>query len=956
MRLVPEDLHDVQDWGAEPGGGTRASVSGVRILLSGDALLTAADRLPAAPSAVVAVPDRMGAGFLFVVGSQVWRSDAWLGEARPLVRSPSAIGDVLVGLDRAYLLLAAGTLAAFDPRTGEPQDLGSLPASPRMGRLAALDAWRAVAVVDFRGALVTLDAGASWHPLDLGSEPVDVSTRTGAIVVRGLDSSRQAQWWEVERSGQALRLPSAPPSSQGVATDGAGVRRWAGALGANPLIAAVEDGWPLADGSALVARDGALSRVRLDDGTVVQTAPDAFALRSARCHPLSLATHADATAFGFVCGEPHGKTALYRWDAERSGLAEIRQFDEPRQVLAFANGALAVAGPCATEARDGDPSDGRDDGDRVWCVMTASGAWSERHFRGEGVDRARVVVLSDGRVALVRPPEEELATGRLTISDGVSARHLPLTFPLLRDDVTKALLRGVWLDGFEERRPGTLGGWVDAAGAVVGVEIALDGTVRVGEYIRDAGFPVAAGRWAFGWTASRRAFETTDGGMSWTKGVDVPEPLLPAGAARERACGPVGCIAAGWLKLGWAGSPPKEPPPPLAAPLLARGTRGPPALRFACERLAEEVVGSVSVGSGSRPGFGQPTTLAPGALLPAFCGRSGPGRPSDASAVVSEIADGLGWPRRASPVAMVYTWGPQTGDWDKVGRWEVRWRSRWGGCASASGPAPWPTPDAAGRSLGRVGGSPAPMTLVSGDDADHALLVVRRSGGFDLTALESARAPLAVHRADGDVFPDIEAAVQSGGRWYVASASSAWQLSAAVVWQVDGDVAREVARFPRAGPEGRAAVHLARRAEGRAIGVAVEGRPDATQPARLWLDRVDPETGEVGEPEPLAPLDFGGRPPPVCTGDDDGWQVELPYPGTVDLDLGPGAAQSVQGPLLALRISTTAACIERLAGLGSDEKPATAGGNPTAHLPPGRSFDVSLASGKTYEAFRCRLP
>lgn len=328
---------------------------------------------------------------------------------------------------------------------------------------------------------------------------------------------------------------------------------------------------------------------------------------------------------------------------------------------------------------------------------------------------------------------------------------------------------------------------------------------------------------------------------------------------------------------------------------------------------------------------------------------------ADAPAVVSEIADGVGWPRRASPIAMVYAWGPAAGDWDRLGRWEVRWRSLWGGCASASGPAPWPTPDAAGRALGRAGGGAAPLTLVPGDDGGHALLVVRRQGGFDLVGLEAGRAPREIDRADGDVFPDIEAAVQSGGRWYVASAQSGAQLSATVVWRIDGDGAHEVARLQRAGPDGRAGVHLARRPEGRAVGVAIEGRPDATQPARLWVVSIDPETGEAAEPEPLSPLDLAGPLPP-CTGDDDGWQVELPYGGSVDLDLGPGASTSVQSPIAALRLSRTNACVERIAGFGSDEPSAIAAGFPTGHPPGARTFDVSLSSTKARTPFRCRLP
>jgi hypothetical protein len=955
MRLVPADLREARGWGPEPGGGLRGTVVGVRFLVSGDALLTASARLPAAPSDVVTVPRRMGGGFLFVMGAQVWRSETWLGPVRPLVQSASAVGDVLVGLDRAYLLSASGTLSAFDPQSGTGEDIGPLPSSPRMGQLAAVDAWRAVAIADFRGAMLTLDAGQSWHPLELGDEPLDVSTSGSSIVVRGVGAERRTEWWEIGPDGQASRLPAAPAPPSMPTLQDVIAHRLGGPLGADPLGAAIEDGWPLADRTALVARDGALARVRLDDGTYAQVVAEAFALRPSRCHAVSLATPSEPGAFGFVCGEPRGQTVVYRWDAAHASLATLRAFDTPRQILAFGNGSLAARGSCAADAPDPD-GESTADVERAWCVMTSGGGWTERRFRGERVSRARIVVLADGRVALVRPPDGELATARLTVVDGPVAEHRALHFPLLRDDVAKALVRGVWLDGFEERRPGVLGGWVDAAGAVVGVEIALDGTVRVGEYIRDAGAPVASGRWAFGWTGSRRAFETTDGGMTWTKSVDVPEPIAPIGATAERACGPVGCIAAGWLKVGWSTGAPAEPSPAWPPTLLARGARRPPALRLECERGASEAVGPPGLGGGVRPGFGQPSLILPGASLPAFCGMPGPARPSDAPAVVSEIAEGLGWSRRVSPVGMVYVWGPPGGDWDKLGRWEVRWRSPTAGCGVASSVAPWVGPDAASRALGRAGASAPALTLASGEDASHALLLERRPGGFDLLALDSGHAPRAIRRADGDVFPDIEAVRQFGGRWYVVSAQAPSEIAATVVWRLDGDSAREVGRFPRLGPQGRMAAHLARRAQGHAIGVVVEGRPDATQPPRLWLDSVDPETGEIAAPEPLAPLDFGGGAADICTGDDDGWQLDLPYAGNVQIDLLPHATAELQSVLLTIRVSSSSACIEHMAGAWSDDLPTVAAGPPTSHLPSGRFFDVDLASARDHVSFRCRLP
>jgi hypothetical protein len=589
--------------------------------------------------------------------------------------------------------------------------------------------------------------------------------------------------------------------------------------------------------------------------------------------------------------------------------------------------------------------------------MPPAGGWTERVFRGDKVDRARLVVLSDGRVALVRPPEAELATARLTLTDGARADHLALKFPLLHDDVTKALLHGVWLDGFEERRPGVLGGWVDAAGAVVGLEIALDGTVRVGEYIRDAGAPVASGRWAFGWTASRRAFETTDGGMTWIKGMEVPDPIATPGAIQERACGPVGCIAAGWLKVGWSAAGETLPPAPAVSVLPVRPARPPPSLRLRCERVSAETVVVAAPATTPRSGFPQPALVAPGTALPPFCGKAGPARPADHPAIVVEVGDGVGWPRRASPIAILYAWGPAGGDWDRVGRWEVRWRSLWGSCASAAGPAPWASIDAAVRALGRVGGGVPPLTLVPGDDPEHALLVVRRPTGVDLSVLEAGRAPQEARRADGEAFPDFEGAVQAGGHWYVASTQPSSQLPATVLWRLEGGAVKELARLPRAGPEGRPAARLARSTSGRALGVVVEGRPDAAQGPQLWMTSVDLQTGEASDPEPIAPVDLSGRSVVPCTGDDEGWQVGWPYQGTVEVQLGGAPPSALQAPFVALRLSRDRACVERVAGFtGDDLLPAAGGPVPPTHLPGERPVEVSVVSGRARSPLRCWFP
>jgi hypothetical protein len=1003
-RLIPASLEEARIWGTAPGGGVRRIVAGLRIVSSpaGD-VLAASDRLPGNPSTVCELPERLGGGFLMGLGAHLWAAKTWLGVAAPLFTMPVAIAEVFVGLDRVYLRSSQGPLVAIDPRTGAALDLGPLPASPRVASIAALDAWRAVATADLRGALVTLDAGSSWRLVALPAEPLRTLATGDAFAVAGLDRSRTLRWWAVLPDGQTSWLAT-PPSASGPPTPDAGrspprADSLPTPLGARPLLAAVEDGWPLTDGTALVARDGALVRVRLVDGAIVETQPDAFALKPARCHPLSLARAGDPAGFGFVCGEPRSSTAVLRWDVQGSRLVELRRFDAPREVLSSGSGALAVRGPCGparehrSDTADGD-SASRDRED--WCLMAPDGSWSEMHFSGPGVERARIVVLSSRHVALVRPPEAgDLSSARLTLTDGLAdgahATHLPLRIEPVVAEVARALRWGVWMDGFEERRPGVLGGWIDAAGSILGVEIALDGEVRVGEYIRDAGAPVASGRWAFGWTASRGGFETTDGGMTWTKEIALPDPIAEPRPGREAHCGPIGCLTAGWFRIGWgalAEPAPVEPPP--ARPRLVRRA---PGLALDCEPLGmAPLVDAPPPGPPRSPPAGTPlhppghgprglsATSSWGAVaeLRPFSGRSGPTVAPGELGLSIDATHPLERSLRSRPLARAYAWGPSAGDWRPSGHWQVRWLWPWQeGTAteteerlSAVGTPPWANLEQAARALSSTVG-PAEWTLVPGDDPDHALLIERRAGlvgGVSSTpgvvaleALEPDHAPGEVRRADGELLPELQGAVRSGGHWYLATAQLTGEPPATVVWLVDGSVARELGRLPRVATESVAPGRLVRWSPGTASGapspvaVLVTGS-DSDRGVMLWVSSFDPETRAFGDPEPLAPGDLSDRTVAVCTGDDAGWEVEANYPGTVDVRVRSAWATRLQGTLARLRLSRTGACVDGIFGSADAQGAHGDGALAAARGPaPGAEIVRSLGATVLGEHGRARL-
>jgi hypothetical protein len=958
-RLIPEALDEEKPLGTEPGGGIRGFASGVRVVtLPNGAVLAAEDRLPQAPSMTVELPERLGGGFLFVIGTTVWGADRWLGRPRALFTSSLGVAKVVVGLDRVYLRAPTGAHQAIDPRTGAALDPGAWPGSPYVGPYLAIDGWRAVAITDLRGVVATFDAGATWKPLALPIEPRDILTVGETVAVGGPDASRVTAWFEVRGDGQVAKL-SAPPKpvllERSPPIDAA-----TKSFGKRPLLASIEDGWPLSDGTAVVARDGSLARIRTADGAIVDLAAEAFPLKPARCHPIALGRARDPGAFGFVCGEPRGRTAIYAYDVAHGKMVELRHFARPRVVLAAGNGAIAVRGGCDEDA----PSDDADKALHSYCLLPNDGAWSEVHLRGD-IDGERVAVLSDGRLAVVSPPHGDLATARLTVIDHGKAATHAIAFPPLAPDVLRVLKSGLWLDGLEERKPGTLSGWVDGGGSILGVEIQLDGRAKHGAWIRDAGSPIVSGRYGLGWSPSRRGYETIDGGMTWTP-LDLPEPIAaqkptapafgalsastspeaapapPVVLAPTRGCGPVGCVAAGWMRVGWGA--PKSPAPADPAVGPRPGYKPAVALDLVCDatRAAPPTAPTITTPTVTPRTFEMSGAGSPWGSMAAsragspfvtldwspFYSASAPALKSDElglSVETSELADR--GPRNG-PLARLYAWGSKGPEWERTSRWSVRWVSPFGSSLDVHQTPATAAPRVVVESsrFATGGGVARPVSSWSvavGDDGRHALLIARRSSPIEAVVieLEADRPTLEIQRADGEPFGEIESAVRVSGHWFLTTTQNPGEIPAAVVWLVEGGVARELARVPRAGIEGKApAVRLARRSDGRAIGIVVEGQPGAERSTPLrWLLAIDADTGAAGELEPLGASDFADRDAvSLCTGDEAGWIVDVPWTGAVRMQIGgaatPTSARTMRSAYARMRLTRDRACVEQLVG------------------------------------------
>ena len=205
--------------------------------------------------------------------------------------------------------------------------------------------------------------------------------------------------------------------------------RRASPLGKRPLRAAVEDGWPDTETTAVVARGGALGRVSLRDGSVVAVAEDAYPEHRSTCHAVRLGLH----GVGFVCGEQDGPTTVYAYEPPLA-MRPVLRFEKPRFVAASGNGAIVLRGRCTDEAVHDGAAGGQsapEEADARWyCVRSPTGDLREIRVKGASADLGveRVVGLGDGRIAVIVPPRGG-SPGGLSVISGNATASVPLEMP-----------------------------------------------------------------------------------------------------------------------------------------------------------------------------------------------------------------------------------------------------------------------------------------------------------------------------------------------------------------------------------------------------------------------------------------------------------------------------------------------------------------------------------------------
>jgi hypothetical protein len=929
-RLLPE-LVGARGVVAVEQGQQRILVDRMRLVARPDGTVErAVGLLPGGNVQSIAMPSRLGGGYLFHVnaggGTEMWRAADWLDELRPLTRRNETISDIVPGFDRLYLRLATNNhVLALDAETGAEMPLGPLPVSSSYGMLAFADGWRAIVDTDVRGPLATFDAGVTWRPVGVTGKPLAVGVIDGdpTVLVQG------GRYVVDARGLVSHRVDSdASPRRKAEVDDGDGQARKPGPLGKRPLRAAVEDGWPDSPTTAVVARGGALARVSLKNGAVLALAEDAYPDARATCHAVRLGvaavTPAGPTGIGFVCGERDAATVVYDF-VPPLGMRPALRFDRPRFVSASGNGALVIRGRCAGEAAPDGEADAR-----WYCVRAPGGATREIRVKGFDLGVERIVGLADGRVAVLVPPRGGSPGDLSLVSLSGQATKVELKLPEEPREAARQLRRGLWLDGFEERAPGVLGGWIEAGGPVLGVEIAADGTVKAGEVQGEASGAIFGGRFGVLLLDGGRALETTDGGMAWHP-FDLPDRDEEARALPTRAAGPAGAALPGWVRVGW-GDPGAaddmkvvETPPAPFQPV-----KGSPTINLSCE-LATVATPPLPDKPKSAAPAPPPRRYRPGsaATPPPRAGASdnltvwAPFRNLPPPALAAEevgVDHGAG---TDGALLRAYAWGKKGADWSRVGKWLLRFDDRFdpaGGVRRAAlAVSPWA--DSTGAYEYIAGGSYGNITWTGHlDPGGHALLATACRGSTCwFYAATEGQPVLPVRDLAGKTGglppPFAGAAVHVGDTWFYLAQSASYE--SVILWRVDLGVTRPIGTYYRPVQRyGYEKPRLVRRALSGAVGILVGGQPELGEPTGSWyVFPVNAETGELGDAAPLVRRDFADAHLTRCAPEQDGWLVDLSPTTSAAVVVGvENARAQIDGVELRVRLDPGRVCVDGLAG------------------------------------------
>lgn len=904
--LIPElERRSLHPW-SDDQMQNRYLLGGLRVVVHEDGRVErASQRFPSGNVEAIDLPERFGGGFLFYQtdsrGTRTWRAKTWTSELEPKSFISPQAREIIPGFDRLYLRTSLGSILALDPQSGKPGPRGPLPPASSWGAMAFADGWRGVVDTELRGPLVTFDAGSTWLPLPVDGRVSSAGVFRGDPVV--YTSSGQ---YRVDARGQVHRLRLDEGKNP---VDDEGPDPVSHPLGKRPLRRIIEHGWPIGPRKAMVLHRGNLLRVDLPTGVVEAQRPDVLDDEEASCTGTRV-----GAGFGFVCGVEDGPTHIYRYRAPL-GLEEVASFEEPRLVSSGGNGAFAVRGPCALQKEEEAET-------RLYCIVARDGRRHEIAVRGE-LGAERVVALRSGEVVVLVPPRLD-RPGRVTVIDGDELSSHELEYPKEAEDAVAVARSGLWLEGFEERKKGRIGGWVEAGGPVVGVEIDLKtGRVELGKVHDQGGYVLTSGRFALAVTDVETARESIDGGRTWSE-LEMPRLVnWRSQDARARGCTPVGCALQGWLRVGW-GEPAAEKDlqvvePPASAVVANEFRRRP---SFECRLVRSPDTATRPVEQAGETPY-TPWTAHHQTPAPRLAkGEVGVDRGSNYGTTTG---------------AHVYVWGPKGADWTKTGSWLVRFDDPFsfeGVRSSGETRSPWADLDQAAAGIGarrHSGYWRWETDLDPGGTSGFASLCMGSRCQFFSLAEGEPLVQMRSRRNTTLMRPGQQGVVRIGEVSYLLQQQSPG--GDPVLWR--GQMGQlepvmQLQRLQSAGRRGTNAMGLVRRVFGNAVGILVQQPSDPAsghQVGRWLVYPVDPTQGTLGEPIDLGMTDLDGTAPPRCAPGDDGWLVATDLPLGFDMRL-TNVSGYVSNVALRMRLDPGHRCLDAMSGQVSGSLIPAVGSSP----------------------------
>ena len=974
-RMVP-DLDTSTPVAVESDGTKLFIVSQMRIRERPDgSIQIATDRLPGGRSKVfhIAIPTRFNGGYMFVhVGSNatlVWRAADWLATLEPVIKVDIACDSVQPGFDRFYLR-CGGKILPFDPVSQQLTTIGSLPMPLGSGPMIFADAWRGVATSDLRGSLATFDAGRTWVPIGLAQNIDSLRVENESIIITTAPrrSSADLARFVLDAAGRlaVIDVPDVGFARQVRAERGGTTQNKLPKIQTKPrpIRLAIERGYPLTSSRVLVADDGDLIEVSVDDGSVVSVARRAYQASLSDCHGIAL-----GSGIGFVCGAPSGPTVVYAYEPPRT-MRQVLSYANPVAVFSSGNGALVVRSPCPNVPRSsadpsGPPSNnlsersenaiGTSPATRTpYCVREASGKLREISYQG-GSGTERLAVMADGRVVIIEAQQHGLGA-RMSIDEASGVGLGTVWRSISFDDLTlrqrELVGRGLWMHGVIEIEPGVLGLWVDGGNEVVGLRIDTNGKAIAGDIQTVFGGASVAGRVGIvsSPNAAGRERETVDGGMTWSE-IESTKRTSEGPIALTRGCSLVGCVVQGWLRVGWGetADPDKSvaaPEPKVSRMQPARrvslhyscwptGRRSPESQRNATRDKAKDKAGratrvdGVGLGRSTGPTSSVKASASPSGIqtrvvssaatlsgIPGI-GRSGVDsaanawRPFGSLPLPTLAADDLGLAGGrdyGEPRMLAFAWGPANADWHRTGRWMVAIDNPYDAVGnpvvSSRVASPWPDAGTAALYLNS-------FSLVVAD-AGRKSAVVGTCASFNqcrMFAVSDGQEPLELVVEGNRRMPEVESVVHTQEGWFMLGTRG--EIASLYVADASGTV-RLLGTYPRYRASQVDELRLVRRAFTTGVALWVSSpAPDGVR--RAYVLPIDVNTGELRPTLEVWHTESAEREPSRCLAGEDGWLVDTVLSTHPRFSNGTEAGTNTR---MIVRTDAGRACVEAISGRG----------------------------------------